>query len=323
MTSGPRGFELVSPTKQLIILEGSCSGKTNWFDQINHYRNEGYEVQFMEVGARNSSSLLEAASNMFNRLKHCLRDDAVILCHSMGAMFILKILSEPKFFASENPELYARIVNSRIIFLQVPLHVNELLLASLDTMKILFYPIFFVYNLVIFPVFDFVLMLVKYAVAIMEKLVGRVPGLKYLGWLIFNPLNLLLNLSLVTNTFWGTKPSEFMNVTKFYKQWRDFSLDGFFAAEATGSKFDQAMIGASENTMDKFDRSNVDNYVFTTCVTDWFCEPGLTKEFAQRLGAQVKELNFGFHSPQHCFWHQAALRELIEVSGAAASSLRV
>jgi predicted alpha/beta hydrolase family esterase len=268
----------------------------------------------MEVGARNSSSLLEAASNMFNRLKHCLRDDAVILCHSMGAMFILKILSEPQYFRSENPELYARIVNSRIIFLQVPLHVNELLLTSMGLFQFLFYPVFFVYNLLIFPVVDFVLMLIKYLVAIAEKLVLRVPGLKYLLAWIFKPVNLLLNLCLVTNTFWGTKPSEFMNVVKFYKQWRDFSLDGFFAADLAGSSFDRAVIGATENTMAKFDRSNVGNYVFTTCVTDWFCEPRLTQDFARRLGAEVKELNFGFHSPQHCFWHQPAIEVLVERS---------
>lgn len=266
----------------------------------------------MEIGARRTNSLLEAASNLFSRLKYKLHDNAVIMSHSMGAMLLLKILSEPKFFQAENPELYARIVGSRIIFLQVPLAVNEMFLGTLDILKYLFYPIFFVYTWTFFPVIDFVLMLLKYAEAIVSKLVCRVPGLKYLAWLVLKPLNLFLNLALVTNTFWGTKPNEFMNVMKFYKQWRDFSLDGFFAVNQGGNRFDKAMIGAGDNTMDKFDRSNVKNYVFTTCVTDWFCDPRLTQEFASQLGAELKELNFGFHSPQHCFWHQRAIEDLIE-----------
>jgi hypothetical protein len=297
--------------KQLIIIAGSCSGKSNWFDQINYYKNQGYQVEFFEVDAGGANSLLEAASNLFSRLKHRVKQNTTILSHSMGSMLLLKILSEPKFYASVNPELYRNIVNSKLIFLQVPLHVNALALWILDILKYFFYPFLFVYNLVVFPVIDFFLLMLKTLMAILEKLIA-VGFMKYPAMLIFKPMALFLNMFLVINTFWGTKPREFFNVIKFYKQWQDFALDGFFAKEQNGTAFDKAMIGATENTMARFDRSNVSNYYFTHCFTDFFCDPGLTKVFANRLGANSKSLNYGFHNPQHCFWHQGAINQLIE-----------
>ncbi|MDA0771610.1 MAG: hypothetical protein O3C63_01570 [Cyanobacteria bacterium] len=299
--------------KQLIIIAGSCSGKSNWFDQINYYKNQGYQVEFLEVDAGAANSLLEASSKLFSKLKHRVKQKTIILSHSMGSMLLLKILSEPKFYASENPELYRNIVNSKLIFLQVPLHVNAVALGILDILKYFFYPFLFVYNLLVFPVIDFILLMLKTLMVILEKLIA-VGFIKYPAMLIFKPIALSLNMLLVINTFWGTKPREFFNVIKFYKQWQDFALDGFFAKEQDGTAFDKAMIGATENTMDKFDRSNVSNYYFTHCFTDFFCDPGLTKEFANRLGANSKSLNYGFHSPQHCFWHQGAINRLIETS---------
>lgn len=296
--------------KKIIIIAGSCSGKSNWFDQINYYKNLGYEVNFMEIDAGGAASLLDASSNLFLKLKYKLKEPAVIVSHSMGAMLLLKILSEPKFYVNENQELYQNIIRSRLIFLQVPLHVNALILGILDIVKYLIAPILFLYSLIVFPVIDFILVIFKYLLAIIDKLVSGL-FLKYPSWILLKPLNLLFNFFLVVNTFWGTKPKEFFNVIKFYRQWRDFALDGFFANEQVGNAFDKAMMGAVKNTMFKFDRSNARNYFFTHGFTDVFCDPGLIQRFAKQLGANLLALNYGFHSPQHCFWHQEAINNLV------------
>ena len=52
-------------------------------------------------------------------------------------------------------------------------------------------------------------------------------------------------------------------------------------------------------------------YHFTTGSTDIFCDAALVKNLANELGANILELDYGFHNPQHVFWTQEKLHKEI------------
>ncbi len=304
--------------KQLIIIPGSCSTKSNWLDQILHFTAHGYDVKFLDLDAHKYRTLVECASSLFTKLKYAIQQtpenvefdveelfedldaapDRVILAHSMGAMLLLKILSEPKLFAGQDAETYRAIQNSRIFFLQVPLHVNKTILAIMNVVKYLTYPFFFVYNWLFFRPFDFILVNLKHGIQHLLEPLRSILGL---------PLNILL----MTNSFLGATLGELFNLVNYYKHWSEFSLEGFFAAK-NQAMFDQAMMQSASNTIHRFDIRAAKHYHFTVGHPDIFCDNDLAIKFASELGANVLELNMGFHNPQHMFWTQEILHREIK-----------
>lgn len=299
--------------KRLIIIPGSCSNESNWFDQIHHFEELGYEVNFLDLEAYKSKTLVESAINLFNRLKTILAkkssddiedlfenidDQVVIMAHSMGAMLLLKILSEPKFYRGEDEQTYNTISRAKIIFIQVPLKVNRKLLDLLGFFKFWFYPLLFIYRLTIHGILDRVLIFLK-------KL-----SKKNISHPIFKASALPLNLALMHNSLWGAKIDEFGNLINYYKHWDDFSLESFFA-DAGENNFAKAMMNSSESAISRFDLNASLNYYFTVGDPDIFCDSGLIRDFANKLGAQVLELDPGFHSPQHMPWCQDKLHGII------------
>lgn len=300
--------------KRLIIIPGSCSTRSNWFDQIEHFQELGYEVNFLELEAYKSRTLIESAINLFNRLKMILaknsNDDIedlfestdnqlIIMAHSMGAMLLLKILSEPRLYKSEDAHTYNTISQAKIVFIQVPLKVNRKLLDVLGFFRFWFYPLLFLYRFTVHGVLDRILIYLKK----LSKRNNSHP--------VFKASTLPLNLALMHNSLWGAKVDEFGNLINYYRHWDDFSLESFFA-DANESGFERAMMNSSESAISRFDLNASLNYYFTVGDPDMFCDSSLIRDFANKLGAQVLELDPGFHSPQHMPWCQDRLHDVIK-----------
>ncbi len=324
--------------KQLIIIPGSCSAKSNWFDQIHFFESIGYEVKFLNLDAHKHRTLIECSSDLFLKLKYALqprigpdddvteieniedmfedvdtinnpKSDTVILAHSMGAMLLLKILSEPKYYRNENPETFAKLEQAKLVFIQVPLNVNRSLLPVLNALQYLVYPFFFVYHHTIFGLIEGMLLTIKKLFKSIANKLRRISFLKYITP-VFNVLDLLLNIMLMNNAFLGSKPNEFANLINYYKQWDEFSLEGFFA-DKNEAMFSRAMMKRAESTLNHFNIQATKNYHFTTGHPDPFCNSILVKQFATELGANVLDLGYGFHNPQHVFWNQDKLHQHI------------
>ena len=134
--------------------------------------------------------------------------------------------------------------------------------------------------------------------------------LRYIATPILNLFDLFLNIMLMNNAFLGSKPHEFANLINYYKQWDEFSLEGFFA-DKDEAMFSRAMMQRAESTLSRFDIKAAKNYHFTTGSPDPFCNSILVKQFATELGANILDLDYGFHNPQHVFWHQEKLHKHI------------
>ncbi len=321
--------------KQLIIIPGSCSAQSNWFDQIDFFESIGYEVRFLNLDAHKHKTLIECSSDLFLKLKYALQtrvepdaddediesmfedldtihepsSETVILAHSMGAMLLLKILSESQYYRNESLETFTKLEQSKLVFIQVPLNVNRPLLVVLSAVQYITYPFFFIYHHTIFGLFEKLLLTAKRLLISMEK-PFKDNFLRYITMPIFNLINLLLNIMLMNNAFLGSKPQEFANLIHYYKQWDEFSLEGFFANKEE-SMFSRAMMQRAESTLNRFDMKAAKNYHFTTGSPDPFCDSILVKQFANELGANVLDLGYGFHNPQHVFWTRDKLHKHI------------
>lgn len=299
---------------QLIIIPGSCSAKSNWFDQIHFFESAGYQVKFLDLDAHKHGTLMECSTDLFVKLKYALQSvelgaETVILAHSMGAMLLLKILSESQYYRNESPETFAKIEQAKLVFIQVPLNVNRSLLSILNVVQYILYPFFLIYHLSVFKLMEWILLTAKKFLRFIIKPLKN-NFLHYLAQPVFNLFDLFLNIMLMMNAFLGSKPQEFANLINYYRQWDEFSLEGFFANKQE-AMFSRAIMQQAENTLNCFDANAAKNYHFTTGSPDFFCDSILIKQFASDIGANVFHLGPGFHNPQHIFWTQEKLHKEI------------
>ncbi len=291
--------------KQIVIIPGSCADQSNWFDQIVYFESLGYNVKFLDLEAVRAKSFTQCAMNLFDNCKYAFNavdNDAtrVIYCHSMGAMLLLKILLEPKFYQNQNAELYDKIRRSKIVFLQMPLSVNKFLLYLVEFLRFPLYPLFFFYHWIFFRPVAFILLTLK-------SLLFRFKT-AFDPSFITDVFDFMLNNFLMSNSFWGTKAGEFFNVVNYYRQYRDF-ISGLFV-DGSLTRFQKEMNKIADDKLSDLDKSNAANYFFTAGDPDWFCSEKLTQNFAQRLGAQYLLLPFNLHNPHHVFWYQNRVNEI-------------
>ncbi len=284
-------------TKKIIIIPGSCSSPLNWFDQFKTFTKHNFEIEYMHLDAYKYPSLSACSINLFEKLSNILRDEnTTILAHSMGGMLLLKILSEPQFYKNIDPITFARIQHSRIFFIQVPLKVNQGLLLGLKFWGPILAPILFVYRYTLYLPFYYLILFLK-------EIIHPIPVLNWFFGLFLNKASML-------NSFWGSRVKEFLHLVNYYKQWEDFSLRGFFEEEQRNN-FEVAINNLAENKTLAFDFIAVQEYFFTIGEPDVFCDIHTTKFFVGRISANLLELKYGFHNPQHFFWTQKILYEKI------------
>lgn len=297
--------------KHIIILPGTCAHWSNWFDQIDCYESLGYRVDFLELNTYKHSTFVECVIDMFDRLGALLlasqkevqfpEDEPIkILGHSMGAMILLKILSDQKFFQNRNPEAYELIRKSKLVFIQIPLKVNLFNVKVLSVLKYLAYPFFIFHRYLIFPWMTPLLLFMK---VIEKKVFGKIPVLREI-------INLTLNACIMHNAFWGTSIKEFAHSNKYYRHWDAFSLSGINAPTEV-SDFERATMGHAKSSKSNFDSTYTKNYYFTYGFPDFFCGSQEIIDFAKAIGANYVEFTPNNHLPHHMFWNQKRFNELV------------
>jgi pimeloyl-ACP methyl ester carboxylesterase len=297
--------------KHIIIIPGTCAHSSNWFDQIYEYERLGHRVDYLDLNTYKYKTFIECVSAMFDDLSSVLRvpnneveflssDEIVLIGHSMGAMILLKILLEKKFFSKRNPLIYDAIRCSKIIFVQVPLKKRRFVIGILSSLKLLAYPCFLFHRYLIFPWLIHCLLFCK----ILEKKVfSSIPVLREF-------VNFCLNVMLMHNSFWGNKIKEFAHSNLYYKNWDAFCLAGLNYPKNI-SEFDRAMMGYEKNSHDNLSYEFTKNYFFTYGDPDFFCGSKETIEFAEAIKANYIEFAFNNHLPHHLFWHQKRFNELV------------
>ena len=297
--------------KRIIIIPGTCAHWSNWFDQISEYESLGYRVDFLDLDAGKYNTFIECTAAMFDRLAGLLQsgkneveflchDEITIIGHSMGAMMMLKILSEQKFFKNRNALAYDQLSKLKLIFVQIPLKVNMHNARFLSALKYFAYPFFIFHRYLVFPWMTPILLFFK---IIEKKVFSHIPVLKQL-------INLSLNIAMMHNSFWGTQIKEFTHANEYYKHWDAFSLGGFTAATEI-SEFERATYGYAESTKGNFNPEFTKNYFFTYGDPDFFCDSRLTITFAQFIGANAVEFSPNNYLPHHMFWCQKRFNEMV------------
>jgi len=297
--------------KHIIIIPGTCAHSSNWFDQIHEYEKLGHRVDFLDLNTYKHKTFIECVSAMFDDLSAVLRvpnnevdfissDEIVLIGHSMGAMILLKILSERNFFTKRSALIYDAISRSKIIFVQVPLKVSKLNHGVLSILKYAAYPLFVLHRHLIFP---WVLPCLLFFKVLEKKVFSKII-------IVREFVNFSLNVMLMHNSFWGTRIKEFTNSNLYYKHWDAFSLAGLNSPKNI-SQVDRAMMGYEKSSQSNFNSDLTRNYFFTYGDPDFFCESQATIDFAKSIGANLTELSPNNHLPHHMFWNQKKFNELV------------
>jgi hypothetical protein len=273
--------------KKLIIIPGSCSHISNWFDQIENARQEGFTVVFLQLDADKFKSFSDCADNLFQKLSLHFQteQETVILAHSMGSMLLLKILSGFHDYTAKDHYTYQKIISSRLIFLQMPINLHKKIFLALNVFKFLIYPVQFVHSIFFKEIFAWFFLLPKKILLALRKY-PRFSGCKK----FFDVLDTIINQALILNGVLGTKPREFFNLVRYYWQFGIFTASGFDI---------------------EFDKNKAQNYFFSYGDPDYFCEVESTHKLAEFLGAQLAYMPFSMHNPQHMFWCRDRVNGLI------------
>lgn len=302
---------------EIIIIPGSCSSKTNWFDQIQHFTDLGHNVHFVDLPDK-AEDLDKASKQLFASLwqtrteiqkdfmktglhytddvesmlkdiqhkkrilpeerergfEEVIKQESLIICHSMGGMQILNILSDPDLFNVIDKDTYDFISESHILFTQVPLKTCPSTHRYCEIFSSVFGPLLGLYSKHIFKATDSLLKKAKRAAQ-------KNTLLKPLNW-----LNLTNHLSMV-NSVLGKDPSCFKNLVNYYKDWD-------FMQKIASKKLS----------------SYTDRYTFTTGDPDLFCNNEIIKEFAKLQGAKTINFPWSFHVPMHISWTQNTFNQI-------------
>ncbi len=273
--------------KKLIIIPGSCSHVSNWFDQIEFARQEGFNVVFLKLEADKFKNFSACADNLFHKIALHFQSDqeTVILAHSMGSMLLLKILSGFHDYTAKDQYTYEKIISSRLIFLQMPINLHRKIYFALNIFKYLIYPVQLIHSFLFKGIFAWLLLLPKKLLFSLRRF-SRFSTSK----IFFDVLDSFINQALILNGVLGTKPWEFFNLVRYYWQFGIFTAKGFDI---------------------EFDRNKAQNYFFTYGDPDYFCEVEATHKLAEIIGAKIAYMPFSMHNPQHMFWCRDKVNELI------------
>jgi len=274
-------------SKKLIIIPGSCSHISNWFDQIEFAKDQGFTVIFLQLDADRFSNFSDCADNLFHKIGLHVNSDqeTVILAHSMGSMLLLKILSGFHHYTAKDHYTYEKIISSRLIFLQMPINLHKKIYLALNVFKFFAYPFQLLNAFFLKEIFAWLLLLPKKLILFLRKFKKLDPAKK-----LFDVLDSIINQGLILNGVFGTKPWEFFNLVRYYWQFGIFTAQGFDI---------------------EFDRNKAKNYFFTYGDPDYFCEEGSTHKLAEFIGANLVHMPLSMHNPQHMFWCRDKVNGLI------------
>ena len=303
-----------SKTPRLIIIPGSVASEANWLDQRILAEKLGFDLHFVHLHKYrrlgsddhhddvicSAEDLQGAADNVYGKLENIFKEESdretIIVSHSLGGMFLLKILHDLEKY--QDSATWNLIFNSKVIFTQVPLDFKEKVFNKFDKSKELLKFLTSVNRKFIYQPIDKLLTGLKKisekprADLVLQKQFQDIGIQDEVILFFLSGINLFLNLALMHNTFWSVEASEAKNVLKQYQEWQEFSLD---------------------KVVENFNRQKLDptKFLLTTGDFDLFCDMSKTDELATKLGIEVKHFPWSFHSPQHITWSQFELNKLI------------
>lgn len=200
--------------KNLIIIPGSCSDRLNWFDQINFYEKQGWQVGFLDLNAAKYETIEDCAVAMEFALDNLVNEETVIMAHSMGSMLMFKVLVN-----SKNERLQSLFKKIKIFFIQMPCESK-----ALNVIKVFFKLI----ELIIFLHW----VLVHWWLEPLLYFLKRRLAFGYQNNLI-KPINTFINFCSMNNSFWKAGSAEFRGLINYYETWQeifenlDFDLSSY------------------------------------------------------------------------------------------------
>lgn len=188
--------------KNLIIIPGSCSDPLNWFDQINFYEKQGWQVGFLDLDAAKYKTIRDCAEAMELALDNLVNEETVIMSHSMGAMLMFKVL-----VISKNTRLQNLFKKVKIFFIQMPCESKAL--NAIKATFILIEIFIFLHRYLILWWLEPLLYFLKSSFAFGYQI----------AWV--KPINTFINFCSMNNSFWKASPDEFRGLINYYETWQE------------------------------------------------------------------------------------------------------
>ena len=281
---------------KLIIIPGAGSSELNWLDQLIYFEEKQWQKHFLHYQAEEHLNFQDCADALSINLTEILKagfsikeDSIILIAHSMGAMLLLKILTD-----NSSPEKFSQIKsllkNTNIFLIQPPARTNIKLLKFLKTSQGLISTIMKLHQPLKEPLVEW-LREIKLKNANAELLAegSKIGDRKFLTDLIWI-------LGAMHISAWGTHPQVFKNLMNYYEEWENHSP--------------LSMDDSNVLWMPKDFNINI-----TVSNSDIFCDKNDSLKLAELLNAKVKEFDWTFHNPMHFPWSQKEFHDwLLESS---------
>lgn len=281
---------------KLIIIPGAGSSELNWLDQLIYFEEKQWQKHFLHYQSEKYFNFHDCADALAINLTEILKagfsikeDSIILIAHSMGAMLLLKILTDSSN-SEKLLEIKLLLKNTNIFLIQPPARTNPKLLKFLKTSQGLISTIMKLHQPLKEPVAEW-LREIKLKNANAELLMqgAKIGDRKFLT-------DLMWILAAMHISAWGTHPQVLKNLINYYEEWENHSP--------------LSMDDSSVLWMPKDFNINI-----TVSNSDIFCDKNDSLKLAELLNARVKEFDWTFHNPMHFPWSQKEFHDwLLESS---------
>jgi predicted alpha/beta hydrolase family esterase len=294
---------------KLIIIPGAGSSELNWLDQLIYFEEKQWQKHFLHYQAEEHFNFHDCADALAINLTEILKagfsikeDSIILIAHSMGAMLLLKILTDNSN-SEKLLEIKLLLKNTNIFLIQPPARTNTKLLKFLKTSQGLISTIMKLHQPLKEPVAEW-LREIKLKNANAELLAegSRIGDRKFLTDLIWI-------LAAMHVSAWGTHPQVFKNLINYYEEWENYSPLSVLANE------EPMKYNPGDEIRSPFTELHDFNINITVSNSDIFCDKNDSLKLAELLNARVKEFDWTFHNPMHFPWSQKEFHDwLLESS---------
>ena len=308
---------------KLIIIPGAGSSELNWLDQLIYFEEKQWQKHFLHYQSEEHLSFHDCADALAINLTEILKagfsikeDSIILIAHSMGAMLLLKILTDNSN-SEKLSEIKALLKNTNIFLIQPPAKTNPKLLKFLKTSQGLISTIMKLHQPLKEPVAEW-LREIKLKNANAELLAegSKMRDRKFLTDLIWI-------LAAMHISAWGTHPQVFKNLMNYYEEWEKYSPltmssnndRSVICSDADGNAEIGVLLHAHNELLSRFTDLHDFNINITVSNSDIFCDKNDSLKLAELLNARVKEFDWTFHNPMHFPWSQKEFHDwLLESS---------
>lgn len=294
---------------KLIIIPGAGSSELNWLDQLIYFEEKQWQKHFLHYQAEEHLNFQDCADALATNLTEILKagfsikeDSIILIAHSMGAMLLLKILTDNSN-SEKLLEIKLLLKNTNIFLIQPPARTNTKLLKFLKTSQDLISTIMKLHKPLKEPVTEWLRKIkLKNSNAKILTEGCKIEDKKFLTDLIWI-------LGAMHISAWGTHPQVFKNLINYYEEWENYSPLSVLANE------ESMKYNPGDESRSPFTELHDFNINITVSNSDIFCDKNDSLKLAELLNARVKEFDWTFHNPMHFPWSQKEFHDwLLESS---------